>query len=148
MAGQIPTVAFPVSAVALIFVVAALRMTLRGGRSGVITFADSGVDHRRSTVPLKTRQRRRLTTMVVLATIVCFTVGGAFALGSGVGASYGTTFVSAKIYTVQPGDTVWSIAHDIAPGNDVRRVVDAIVEMNDVASGALRPGTVLDLPDG
>ena len=31
---------------------------------------------------------------------------------------------------VQPGDTVWSIAAALAEGDDVRPVVDAIVEAN------------------
>lgn len=34
-------------------------------------------------------------------------------------------------YVVQPGDTLWSIAQRVAPGDDPRAVVDAIRESRD-----------------
>ena len=37
-------------------------------------------------------------------------------------------------YVVQPGDTLWSIARDLAPGEDPRPLVDALDE---IAGGAL-----------
>lgn len=45
--------------------------------------------------------------------------------------------------TVSPGDTIWSIASDLAPGDDPRPVVDAIVEANGGAT--LVPGQRLDV---
>jgi len=33
-------------------------------------------------------------------------------------------------YTIQPGDTVWSVARQYQPGGDVRPFVDEIVELN------------------
>ena len=38
-------------------------------------------------------------------------------------------------YVVQPGDTLWSIARQVAPGRDPRPVVDALVEANDLHGG-------------
>jgi Tfp pilus assembly protein FimV len=48
---------------------------------------------------------------------------------------------------VESGDTVWSIAGEVA-GNeqDVRVVVDAIEELNDLEGSAVVPGQVLRLP--
>jgi len=47
-------------------------------------------------------------------------------------------------YTVQPGDTLWSIAaHD---AGDPRAGVAAIRRVNDLASDTIRPGDVLLLP--
>ena len=47
-------------------------------------------------------------------------------------------------YVVQPGDTVWSIASDLADGSDVRPVVDAIVDVR--GSTPLQPGETILLP--
>jgi Tfp pilus assembly protein FimV len=48
---------------------------------------------------------------------------------------------------VQSGDTVWSIAGEIAgDGQDVRVVVDAIEELNDLEGSVVVPGQVLELP--
>ncbi|GBC87873.1 hypothetical protein HRbin12_01891 [bacterium HR12] len=52
----------------------------------------------------------------------------------------------ARAYVVRAGDTLWSIAREIAPGADPRPIVDAIARANDVAPGALVPGQVLLVP--
>ena len=36
----------------------------------------------------------------------------------------------AAVYTVQPGDTYWSIALELAPGVDPRPIVDRLIEAN------------------
>lgn len=46
---------------------------------------------------------------------------------------------------VMPGDTLWSIAEELAPDNDPREVVAAIREVNDL-SGGLVAGQQLLLP--
>ena len=48
-------------------------------------------------------------------------------------------------YVVQPGDTLWSIARQVAPGRDPRPVVDALVEANNL-HGGLRAGQELTVP--
>lgn len=50
---------------------------------------------------------------------------------------------AASVYVVQPGDTLWSIAHQVEPQADPRDVVDRLVELN--GSGALQPGQRLRL---
>jgi nucleoid-associated protein YgaU len=47
---------------------------------------------------------------------------------------------------VQPGDTLWSIARDAAGTDDVRQVVDQILDRNGLQSTVLVPGQVLELP--
>jgi len=47
---------------------------------------------------------------------------------------------------VRPGDTLWLIARRVAPGQDPRGVVDAIVGANGVEAGSLVPGQTLVLP--
>ena len=48
-------------------------------------------------------------------------------------------------YVVQPGDTLWSIARRVAPGQDPRPVVDGLIEANDVRGG-LQTGQELSIP--
>jgi LysM domain-containing protein len=48
-------------------------------------------------------------------------------------------------YVVEPGDTLWSIARRVAPGQDPRPVVDGLIEANDIRGG-LRAGQELSIP--
>jgi len=48
-------------------------------------------------------------------------------------------------YVVQPGDSLWSIARRVAPGQDPRPVVDGLIEANDVRGG-LQTGQELSIP--
>jgi hypothetical protein len=45
---------------------------------------------------------------------------------------------------VQPGDTLWSIAAELAPGADLRPIVDELIARN--GDGPLEVGTRLELP--
>ncbi|MGR6965483.1 LysM peptidoglycan-binding domain-containing protein [Geodermatophilus sp. URMC 61] len=92
-----------------------------------------------------TRRGRRLALVLAL--------GGAVALGSVVaplvrGADGGgLQLAGERSVVVEPGDTVWSIAGELAGADqDVRTVVDAIEELNDLEGSALVPGQVLELP--
>jgi LysM repeat protein len=51
-----------------------------------------------------------------------------------------------RVYVVQPGDTVWSIAVGAAGGADPRDVVDAIAVRNGIDAGAVVPGQALVIP--
>ena len=48
-------------------------------------------------------------------------------------------------YVVEPGDTLWSIARRVAPGQDPRPVVDGLIEANDLRGG-LQAGQELSIP--
>jgi hypothetical protein len=49
-------------------------------------------------------------------------------------------------YVVEAGDTVWSIAEDLAPGADPRPLVDAIAEANGGVDLVVGQRLVLDVP--
>ena len=70
----------------------------------------------------------------------------ALALG-GAGGDGGLRLAGESSVVVEPGDTVWSIAGEVA-GNeqDVRVVVDAIEELNHLEGSVVVPGQVLQLP--
>jgi LysM repeat protein len=48
--------------------------------------------------------------------------------------------------TVLSGDTLWSIATEIAPQEDPRDVVAEIIALNQLPSAALMPGQEIALP--
>jgi Tfp pilus assembly protein FimV len=48
-------------------------------------------------------------------------------------------------YVVEPGDTLWSIARRVAPGQDPRPVVDGLIDANDLRGG-LQAGQELSIP--
>jgi spore germination protein YaaH len=52
--------------------------------------------------------------------------------------------VANRVYVVQSGDTLWSIAHRLRPGEDPRPTVDQLATQ--VPGGVLRPGDRLVLP--
>ena len=48
--------------------------------------------------------------------------------------------------TVQPGDSLWSVAERVAPDNDTREVVAQIRRLNDLTGSDLLVGQMLLLP--
>jgi hypothetical protein len=54
----------------------------------------------------------------------------------------------APVYTVLAGETLWSIAQDVAPGQDPRVTIDQLMRTNKLASASIAPGDVLLLPSG
>src|SRR5687768_13474419 len=83
-------------------------------------------------IPARTgRQRRRLA-----ATLTVALVAGAEGAG----------LASRSSYVVREGDTLWSIAKGVSPGEDPRPLVDAIVSANGVDPGGILPGQTLLVP--
>ncbi|MFJ5861402.1 LysM peptidoglycan-binding domain-containing protein [Pseudarthrobacter sp. NPDC092439] len=50
--------------------------------------------------------------------------------------------------TVQPGQSLWSIAGSLAPDRDARDVVADIVQLNNLSGGPVIPGQQLFVPAG
>ncbi|MGK5111654.1 LysM peptidoglycan-binding domain-containing protein [Geodermatophilus sp. CPCC 205506] len=110
--------------------------TVRGG---------CGRPGRRATSGLRlTRRARRLSAVLAL--------GVGVALGSWLGPLVtggpgDLQLVGESTVVVQAGDTVWSIAAEVAgPEQDVRAVVDAIEALNDLDRAVVVPGQALRLP--
>ena len=55
---------------------------------------------------------------------------------------------SERIWVVTPGDTLWTIARQVAPGQDPRRTVEILRQANGLRSAALRVGQHLVIPAG
>jgi nucleoid-associated protein YgaU len=109
---------------------------------------DSGLDTERtfghSRVVSRTYvRRRRLAAGALLVLALSVTAPAVSAAVTG-GSSRRADV--ADRYVVRAGDTLWSIAVSRAPGTDPRRVVQGIVDANQVDAGMLVPGQVLVIP--
>ncbi|MFJ4037924.1 LysM peptidoglycan-binding domain-containing protein [Microbacterium sp. NPDC090007] len=84
-----------------------------------------------------------LVAFPVAAAIGIAAVGGGSALASGeVGAPAGSF---AEI-TVMNGETLWSIAQELAPGDDPRDVVAEITRLNALSGGSVAAGQRIAIP--
>ncbi len=54
--------------------------------------------------------------------------------------------VAARSYVVRDGDTLWSIATQVAAGRDPRVVVQRLTAANHLVEASIVPGQVLVLP--
>jgi Tfp pilus assembly protein FimV len=77
-----------------------------------------------------TYRRRRFVAGLLLAAVVLAAVIGVSWHTRPAPGDIRARPVAAHEVVVQPGDTVWSIASELAGGTDVRPVVDAIVAAN------------------
>ena len=87
-------------------------------------------------------RRRRLAVGLAL-TVVCAAWAGPVARAM---AGAEEALVARSTYVVEPGDSLWSIAEDLAPGSDPRPLVDAIAQANDVLDEELAAGEILVIP--
>jgi hypothetical protein len=91
-----------------------------------------------------TRRGRRVVAALSVATGIGIAL---LTAGSIVGEEHdGLQLVGDSSVVVRSGDTLWSIAVSVAPEEDTRAVVDALVEVNDLDGVGLVPGQVLQLP--
>ncbi|RBY80630.1 hypothetical protein DQ238_08655 [Geodermatophilus sp. TF02-6] len=96
--------------------------------------------------PLRLTRRGRRVLVVVAAAVAVGLVAAVRSLAAG-GPDEDLRLVGGDSVVVQPGDTVWSIAVEVAGGDeDVRAVVDAIEEVNHLDGALVVPGEVLELP--
>ncbi|QHC58286.1 LysM peptidoglycan-binding domain-containing protein [Rathayibacter sp. VKM Ac-2760] len=98
------------------------------------------------------RTRLRLTRRgrAVLATLGALPlVAGAFVFGlngGGAVASGESADVEFHYVTVRAGESLWSLAEELAPQSDPRDVVSDIQSLNQLANAGLEPGQRLAIP--
>jgi LysM repeat protein len=90
-----------------------------------------------------TRSARRIRPVGRLAAVMLLALS--VSLGLAVVAHGGTAVQDATV-VVQPGDTLWSIAAQRYPSDDVRARVDGIERANGMQSPAIEAGEILKLP--
>ncbi|MGN6300007.1 MAG: LysM peptidoglycan-binding domain-containing protein [Angustibacter sp.] len=98
---------------------------------------------RRQAAPLRLTRRGRLALTGLLA------AGGVTAslFVGGIGfAGTDAERPAVRYVTVAPGDTLWSIAGEVAPGQDRRDTVARILELNARETSGLRAGDRIAVP--
>lgn len=100
--------------------------------------------HRGRAVRLTRRGRCVLLLLLVGLLFAAFSLGRS---GSSVGASTDTAPEAAVVQTtVQPGESLWTVATRIAPESDPREVMEQLRRLNDLSSSSLQAGQQLLLP--
>jgi len=95
---------------------------------------------------LTTRGRRILASLAALPAIAALSIAvisGGSALAS---RDAGVPTESFTTLTVAAGESLWSIAEQVAPGADPRDVVDAIVRLNALDGVTVSAGQQLSIP--
>ena len=98
--------------------------------------------------PMRLTRRGRMFFGTIIALALA---AGAYFLGFGAsqaGADSTVSTTSFEQVTVMPGDTLWSIATNIAPNADTQTVIAEIVSLNQLETATVQPGQRLAIPSG
>lgn len=122
--------------------------------SSITVHMSAGAVRRPAMTASGVRSHLRLTRrgrLVLVATAAVPLVAAAlwFGLSSGTAAAVDhstTPAAGLQHVTVTPGESLWQIAQKIAPNDDPRDVIDALVDMNGLQSSVVTPGETLAVP--
>lgn len=90
------------------------------------------------------RRSASARALVIISTIVA---GLVLLLATAVHAFAGSEPIDTMDYQVQSGESLWSIAEDVAPADaDIRAVVSTIRHLNDLDQAVIHAGDVLEVP--
>lgn len=89
-----------------------------------------------------TRRGRVVLVLLAMLLLAPMITWGATAVASSPGEP-----VEVRVHAVQPGETLWGFAQEVArPGEDVRHAVGRLQELNEMSTGSVRVGELLLLP--
>jgi predicted small integral membrane protein len=92
--------------------------------------------------------RRGRVVFTTLAAAPFIALAAWFGLGGGSAiASSSTSSTSFDYVTVEYGDSLWSIASDVAPEADPRDVIADVMSLNQLESSTVVPGQRIALPE-
>ena len=102
--------------------------------------AQTSVAHQTGSLRL-TRRGRMVVIGFALALVASLSI-----FGRGVGSAEAADPAAVQVVVVQPGETLWSIARDLAPEADPRSTVDALKSVNGLEDAVVVPGQALTVP--
>ena len=86
--------------------------------------------------------------LVAVALVVALNGGMAVAEGTSTVGAAGSQTVDFEYVTIQPGQSLWQLALELAPTSDPRDVIAEIVSLNQLTSDSVQAGQRLALPVG
>lgn len=95
---------------------------------------------------LTRRGRRVMAFLAALPAVIALSIAMISGGGALASAEHGSSADAFSTVTVFPGDTLWSLAVEVAPAADPRDVVDAIMRLNALSSSRLEAGQTLAIP--
>jgi len=93
-----------------------------------------------------TRRGRLVLSAVVAAPLVALVLWFGLNAGGAGAADHTTPSAPLQHVTVHQGQSLWQIAEAIAPHDDPRDVISAIVDLNSLQTSQLMPGQSLAIP--
>ncbi|SJN47432.1 Conserved ypothetical protein [Microbacterium esteraromaticum] len=114
-----------------------------------MTFRGSALAAGRSKTATRLRltaRGRRVVLALAAAPIAAGIAFSALAGGSALASGEHAVPVSFATVSVLPGDTLWSIAVEAAPGVDPREVIADIKRLNNLSSGMIQVGAEIAIP--
>jgi LysM domain len=113
---------------------------------------DAGARQVRTRVRLTRRGRIVVAGLIaasmVLVAALAWLAGTATADAAGGGGPSSAVYHSLRSVVVLPGQSLWSIATQYAPGSDPRDVIHQIIDLNALSGTSVQPGERLWLPRG
>ena len=90
--------------------------------------------------------KRGRTVLTTLAAVPVVAGVMLLALNGGGATATSSSGADLELVTVKAGQSLWSLAEDIAPGVDPRDVISDILSVNQLESGSVQAGQRLMLP--
>jgi hypothetical protein len=84
--------------------------------------------------------------LALVLTVMALMVTAGVVWGQGSSRADSGARVAPRTVTVAPGDSLWSVAHRLAPQQDPRLVIAKIESLNDLPSAAVVAGQQLVVP--
>ncbi len=114
------------------------------GRDGLSVRRARSRDER---APLQLTRRGRLVAGLLASLVLAVAIAaGVLLIGHQALAGEHAQVVPATSRIVLPGETLWSIAQDVAPGQDPRETVERLVEFNALPSAGVQAGQQVAIP--
>jgi hypothetical protein len=96
----------------------------------------------RSQIRITARGRAVLLTLLAMPLVAAALV---FGIGAGTASGTSSSTPLTKV-TVVGGETLWGLAHELAPNADPEDVIASIMSVNQLKSADIQPGEQLEIP--